>query len=235
MKIERWNDNTEYVYHDEKDPVYVSLPERYMGKITDHIKNSLCDYELVFHESKSEHVHMDVIPLILPEKYSFNMLVTMGMSAKPMDIPNVKGVSKYAELVMCLPKNWEINSESLKDKKLSWPITTIKHLGVFPHDNNTFLSYGHTISNGNPTRPYAENTDLCYMFIDKPRLLPKSFLKLNMDDKKEISFLCLMPMYEEELKFKEIYGADALVEKFIENDISQVLDINRKNVCEGFI
>ena len=53
-----------------------------------------------------------------------------------------------------------------------------------------------------------------------------------MDDTKVIEFLCLVPIYEEEFNYKTALGADALVEAFKKENISQVLDMKRKNSCE---
>jgi hypothetical protein len=234
MEINKWEDGSEYIWYGDKKSGYARLTEDHMGKIQNHVRKYIGDFENVIHESDSNFVHMDVLPLTFQDKHPFNILVTMGMSAKPMNVHPKADTSKYAELLILLPKDWRLSERNWKEKKYSWPISVIRHLGIFPHVNNTFFGYGHTISNGEPTKPYAENTELCYMFFDKPRILPKGFSHLKLDDKKVIDFLCLMPIYEEEFEFKSVLGADALVELFKDNNVSQVVDTKRENVCKSF-
>ena len=212
------------------------LSEKDMEKIENHIRKYLGDFDLVIHEEKSTDVHVDVIPLILDDRFPFNMLITMGMSAKPMNVPDEAEASAYAELVMLLPKDWKLDQKYWTDKKYFWPISVIKHLAKFPHMNNTFFGFGHTINNGGNTgdpEPFAENTELNYMFIDKPRMLPEEFNHLKINDGKIIDFLCLVPIYQEEYEFKRILGANALVIAFEDNEVSQIVDIHREKWCEG--
>ncbi len=212
------------------------LSKKDMNKIENHIKKYLGDFDLVIHEEKSTDVHLDVIPLILDDRFPFNMLITMGMSAKPMNVPDEAEASAYAELVMLLPKDWKLDQKYWTENKYFWPISVIKHSAKFPHKNNTFFGFGHTINNGGKTNdpePYAENTDLNYMFIDKPRMLPDGFNHLKINDEKIIDFLCLVPIYPEEYEFKRILGANALVIAFEDNEVSQIVDIHREKWCEG--
>ena len=81
-KIKKWNDGTEYRWYDNEESGYACLTEEHMEKIVDHITKFLGESEEVFHETDSKYVHMDVIPVILQNKYPYNILVTMGMSAK---------------------------------------------------------------------------------------------------------------------------------------------------------
>jgi len=214
---------------------YVSLSHDEMEKIEDHIRKYLGDFKMVIHEKESEVVHIDVIPLILDDRFPFNMLVSMGMSAKPMNVPDYADASEYAELVMLLPKDWKLDEKYWTDKKYFWPISVIKHLARFPHMNDTFLAFGHTINNGGNSgrsEPYADNTELNNMFIDEPRMLPEGFNHLKISDEKTIDFLCLVPIYEEELEFKRLLSANALIILLEDNGISQVVDITRKNCNE---
>ena len=233
-EIKKWNDETEYRWCGDEKTGFAMLTEEHMEKIANHVTKYLGKSKEVFHETDSKYVHLDVIPVTLQDKYPYNILVTMGMSAKPMNVPKEAEASKYAELVIILPKDWKLTPEYWKEKKYSWPINAIKNMGLFPHANDTFFGYGHTINNGNPVQPYSDDTELSYMFFDKPRMFPAGFSSLKIDDTKEIDFLCLMPIYKEEFEFKSILGADALVELFKDNNVSQVVDIKRENICIDF-
>jgi hypothetical protein len=61
--------------------------------------------------------------------------------------------------------------------------------------------------------------------------LGNEFFELKIDDKKKINFYCLYPLYKEEMDFKLKKGTDALIDRFEEYNVSDVVDINRKNTC----
>ena len=61
--------------------------------------------------------------------------------------------------------------------------------------------------------------------------LPKEFYELKTD-KKTINFLCIFPLYKEEMEFKLKHGSDKLLDKFDEHGIIDIVDPKRKNVCQ---
>ena len=61
----------------------------------------------------------------------------------------------YAEYVIYLPKDWNINSGEDTDY---WPIKTLKDVARLPIWCNTWLSYGHTTQSDEEGSAYAPNT-----------------------------------------------------------------------------
>ena len=61
----------------------------------------------------------------------------------------------YAEYVIYLPKDWNINSGTDSDY---WPIKTLKDVARLPIWCNTWLSYGHTTQSDEEGSAYAPNT-----------------------------------------------------------------------------
>ena len=49
---------------------------------------------------------------------------------------------------------------------------------------------------------------------------------------KVISVLSMIPLYAEEMDYKLKKGTEALLDKFDKYNISEVVDINRKNTCK---
>ena len=66
-------------------------------------------------------------------------------------------------------------------------------------------------------------------------LAPEEFWELKINEEKTIHFLAIFPLYNAEMNFKLKHGAEALLEKFEQNGVTEVVDIKRKNTCKkGF-
>ena len=63
-----------------------------------------------------------------------------------------------------------------------------------PHGYDTWLWEGHTVPNGDPPEPFADNTELCCCYLLRPALFPKEFYKISLSKKKTIRFFCLVPL-----------------------------------------
>jgi hypothetical protein len=124
---------------------------------------------MVWHQIVSFNVHVDVLVVDPAPGRPSKLLVTSGMSERPMagaDGP------LHAELVMALPPEWEIADA---EGRPSWPITLLQTLASFPHDYDTVLWTGHTIPNDDPPQPYGPTTRLCGAILAPPVLTAEEF------------------------------------------------------------
>jgi len=199
-----------------------------LEEISDHIEAHIGEIHMVFHEIVSEQVHIDVHWVKPTKEHPFHTLITSGMSDKPMNTPEGVEGCDYAELSICLPEEWKISEEDFKDEKNYWPIRFLKYLARFPHEYNTWLSYGHTIPNGNPPEAFAENTKLNTMILLPSIMFGDKFPILELENKK-ITFYTLIPLYDEEVALKMAKGVDALFDGFDKFGLTDVLQINRPN------
>ncbi len=216
----------------KKDEKVPSPRFLYSNEELDELDAFICDmfgtYENVFHEIVSPDIHLDVCIVDPTEEDSYYKMVTMGAGAYKMAIPDQwKDYNlDYAEYVIYLPKDWNINSGADEDY---WPIRTLKSTARLPIDYDTWLCYGHTLQSDEEGSPYASNTGFNSVILDFAEN-KKGDIRMIMPSGKVINFYEVIPLYPEELKFKIENGADALFGKFKEEGIQyKVLDINRKN------
>ena len=200
--------------------------------ISDHIEKHIGPVTNVFHELISDLIHIDVHIVDPTESRNFYTLVTSGMSDRPMSAPDEYSACNYSELMICLPPDWPMGDEAWKREENYWPIRLLKVLARFPHEYQTWLWSMHTIPNGNPAEPFADNTKLTGALLMPPLTVEEEFYMLPVSNKKTsdekmIHFHALIPLYDDEMNLKLKKGAEALFEGFDRIGVSEILIPNR--------
>ncbi|MEH3113032.1 suppressor of fused domain protein [Pedobacter terrae] len=147
---------------------------------------------LVLHEKESEIVHSDVFIVKPAENRNYNLLLTCGMSALPMAVPHELDDLKFAEITMLLPPDWNLNYDDFANENNYWPIRTLKQLSKYPHLNNTWFGYGHTI-------PLDKTNKVNHKFdsiiLLESITLPSDFTYIETNEK-EVHFYSAIPIYK---------------------------------------
>lgn len=224
-----------YRYSKRDKPFTPALGSPHMEEIEAHLAQHLGEPESVFHELASHLVHIDVHLFPPTQKYPFYTLATSGMSAQPMKAPEGYPEYQYAELLIHLPPDWPINPKPGRTnadipENTYWPVRSLQFLTRFPHEYDTWLGPSHTIPNGDPPAPFADNTGFSGMMLIWPVTLPEAFARLELPEK-TLNFYLLFPLYREEMEYKLKKGSDALLNRLNKAGISPVVDIKRKNAC----
>lgn len=156
-------------------------------------------------------------------------LVTNGMSAYPMIVPNGAEGFQFAELVMYLPENWPVTNEALSDPNSAWPVEWLRRIALYPHLNHIWLGGKAVVfANGDPPQPLAPNTKLsCILAITES----SEFGYLRRNDGSQIVFYTLVPLYTEERDLEKREGTATLLGRFQERGIRRVVDISRPSVA----
>ena len=196
-----------------------------------HIEQFIGPVPMVFHELVSDLVHIDVHHVPPNPGRDFHTLITSGMSDRPMTVPEGAKDFQFAELLLCLPADWQLTRTAFADEKNYWPIRLLKVLARLPHEYDTWLGIGHTVPNGGEEpQPYADNTKFCCAMIVPPLKFAPEFRQLELDDR-VINFYSVWPLLPDETEFKLKQGFDPLVERLLARGVSEVIDITRPSAC----
>ena len=123
------------VPEDEENGVPEIYTEEEMEAIEGHIQQYFGKFENVFHELVSPDIHVDICVVPPSEEQDYYTLVTMGMGAHRMNVPEELAEYKLerAELAIALPGNWKLKHEDLENERWYWPIHLLKTLAPPAH------------------------------------------------------------------------------------------------------
>ncbi len=180
-----------------------------MELVEKHIARYFGSFDCVLHETVSPDIHVDICLVPPAAERDYYTLVTMGMGAHRMNVP--QELAEYrlerAELLICLPSWWKVDEKN--DERWYWPIRLLKQMARFPGVSETWLAWGHTVSNG---VPYDGSAGFCASLLLSPLDAAKEAQVLKLPDGEEINFYQLIPLYKEELDYKVAHDTEALVQ-----------------------
>ncbi len=213
--------------NNEFNPVLYS--ENEMEAVEKYISDAFGDFDNVLHEILSPDIHVDIVIIEPTPEKNYYTIVTMGMGAYKMEVPEEISEFSRVELCIYLPADWKVNEQ---DEKWYWPMRWLKTLARLPINNNTWLGYYHTVPSG---QPFAENTELSGFILDTPDSIADdkdTFCTLPNGEK--VHFYTIVPLYEEEMSFKVDNGGQELMDRIYDADseFPQLVDLNRESVVD---
>ncbi len=199
-----------------------------LDAIEEHIEEYFGDFPTIYDELKSDDIHCDIYIVPPTETRDYYTLITVGMGAHIMDIPEDLDAEEQgrAELLMCLPKSWKIGEST---PEWFWPISLLKSLARLPINCESWLGWGHSVDNKDA---FADNTKLCGSLLIYPEDTESGADTCKLPNGDTVNFYEVIPLYREEMDFKIDNDAHELLEKM--NGVSHILDVNRPNVCDGY-
>lgn len=199
-----------------------------LDALEEHIKEYYGDFPTVFHEISSPDIHCDVYIIPPSDEKNYYTLMTVGMGAHVMDIPDDLDTSEHgrAELLICLPPDWKVGENK---EEWFWPISLLKSLSRLPINHNSWLGWGHSVDN---QQTYAENTELCGSLLIYPENVEDGAEYCTLPNGDRVNFFEVIPLYREEMNFKIDNGTTAVLEQM--QKVSHIVDISRPNCCADY-
>ncbi len=196
-----------------------------------HISEAFGETDNVFHEIISPDIHLDIMITEPSPERNYYTLTTCGMGAYQMNVPQEVKDDQLdrAELCICLPPDWDINSE---DERYYWPIRLLKIVGRLPINNETWLGWGHSLGGreqGDET--LAPNVGFTGAMLVNPSGIEEGKNICTLPNGERVNFYQIIPLYPEEVDYKCEHRAESLLERM--QIVSHVIDPTRPNVCKA--
>ncbi|MGH0496187.1 hypothetical protein COM04_04885 [Bacillus wiedmannii] len=208
--------------------------QQHYGLITNHIEANtkrITDVELY-----------DVGPNKIVD---YHTVVTYRNSYFRMPAPSSVD-SGYSELVMHLPKDWDVSLTALASSKYSWPLRLLQEFGETTREYGLeqWLIFPNQLDEGKEDcnasiHPYSKETEFSGVMIVPPIPQCSGAFKMEFhEDGKRIEgdwsvyFHTLLPLYKEEIQCYYEAGLDTLLQKLLKNGVEAAFDFNRENTCK---
>ncbi len=217
----------EYVEENYKEPIVYDFEE--MKAVGEHIEKYFGKYDNVMHELVSPDIHIDICVIPPRKEHEYYTLVTMGMGAFKMPVPEDKEYEdlKRAELLVNLPSDWHLDRESLKEEKWYWPIRLLKYMARSPLNNDLYFCWGSTME-FDDIESFDESTKLCTAITLSPGVFGEPSYECRLPNGEVVNFYQAIPLYREELTYKIENSVDKLLQK-CPDEILEVINPVRLN------
>lgn len=210
---------------------------RLIEAVSEHFEQHVGPIYKVFHEIKSDQVHIDVHIIQADKDRPYLTLFTTGMAELPMTVPEGFEDWRFAEVMIKLPADWplalsegEQRGSDAEVERWYWPVRLLKDLARLPHEYKTWLCAGHSMPNGDPPEPYADDATMCGALLIPPAVDSDGFGTIEVDEDRTVSVWQVMPMGPGEIEQKLTKGTDSLLELFDRMRVSDVVDARRMDV-----
>lgn len=206
-------------------------PELYnedeMLAVEKHIEKYFGNFEQVLHEVYSPDIHVDIAICPPTPERNFYTLVTMGMGAHKMAVPDELaevGLDR-AELCICLPPDWKFSEQN---QMWYWPMGLLKYIARIPIIEDTWIGIGHSAT---CKEPLADNTALCGAIISCSAVMgkEKGCTNCKLPNGERVTFYGVLPIYQQELEYKLKFGYQRLLSKL--EKYSFIVDVDRPDSC----
>ena len=180
--------------------------------VHDHIETRFGTPSFILHETFSQDIHVDIAVIPPGNEQNFYTLITMGMGAHLMNVPQEDAAARpaRAELLITLPPEWQLTSESLQDPHWNWPLRWLRTIATMPYLTNSWLAPAHTFSGDTP-EPLSPDTELNSFIILHPEA-DEQTCEISLPGGEKVCIYQLYPLYPDELEYAFKHGSAKLIE-----------------------
>lgn len=185
-----------------------------------------------FGESNVSTIHIDLgtFLLITSSDFSGTLLMTSDFSTFKMNVHEKHEGEEFAELYFYLPNYWVIND--LDNPNMNWVFPWLKRIKEYVQSNNTWLGHGHTMPCGKEMNSLSSTMTQNHFIVSKPIAWEKHLQPLVIEGK-TIFFLAVIPLFPDEMDYKQGKGTAKLFDKFRHQGVTEKLDDYRKSVLKS--
>jgi hypothetical protein len=172
---------------------------------------------------------LELLLIRINQTSPITLLMTNGLSNYKMPVHEKFKGREHNELYFCLPSYWDITEENVNR---NWPVNWLEKLVKHVLDKKAWYGPGHTFQTDEVDEPLSDTIKQGHLMMVSPILLEEELKPIEKDGK-QIHFLGIMPIYFDELEYKQAKGTTKLVDKFVFKHISEKLDDYRETILRS--
>jgi hypothetical protein len=162
-----------------------------------------------------------------PSKNGNKILMTTRLSDFKMNVHEKHIGEEFNELYFYLPSYW--NVDDLNNRNMNWVFIWLEKLKMHVIEKNTWFGNGHTLATGKTLVPLSEKMLQNHFILAQPIEFRTELSPILVQDK-PINFLAVIPIFEDEMDYKQGKGTLKLLKKFEQANVTEKLDEFRKTV-----
>lgn len=173
------------------------------------------------------------IPLILIDlelNSRTKVLVTNGLSEYLMPVPEKLAENEYNEIYFCLPSYWDVKDS--ENPNMNWVFEWIQRIAKYVVEKKTWLGNGHTMPCGSEMKSLSPTMLENHFFFSNPVLLENELLPIEIAGKR-IHFLAIIPIFGEEMDYKQGKGTFKFQQKLRTHGVTEKLDDYRGSTLKS--
>lgn len=173
---------------------------------------------------------MPLLALDLESRSPVTVILTNGLSDYRMPVPDKLKGREYNELCFCLPSYWEW--EDLENPNMNWIFPWLQKLSRHVVEKQTWFGHGHTIPNGKDLAPLSPAMRQNHLILSDPVLLENELKPISIGEK-EVNFLAIIPIFPDEMDFKQAKGTFKFFVRMSNKGVNELLDDYRTTIMRG--
>ncbi|MFT7345050.1 MAG: hypothetical protein ACI9XP_001644 [Lentimonas sp.] len=164
------------------------------------------------------------------ENKDCSILMTNGLSDVFMPVHEKHKGEERMELYFCLPSYWDINDPA---NNFQWPLIWLEKLAKHVIEKNTWFGIGHTVQCYKDYAPLSENMSQSHFILNRPDYCSEMLPELIHENGETIQFLAIIPIFSDEMDYKQGKGTLKLFKKLLNKNITEKLDDFRNSVLKS--
>ncbi len=157
----------------------------------------------------------------IPGPKELRILMTTGLSDHRMNVHDKHTGEEWKELYFLIPSYWDLSDE--QDSNMNWVFDWLSKLKNYISSHDTWLGPGHTLQTGKEMNPISPNMKQNHFILSDPIELTEELAPIQLEGK-SIGFLALIPIFADEMDYKQGKGTAKLFAKFALQNITEKLD-----------
>jgi hypothetical protein len=165
----------------------------------------------------------------LSKEKSVKVLMTSRFHEYQMPVPEKLKGYENGELFACLPGYWDVRNHN--DEKVIWAYEWLHKILTYTTEKQTWIGEGHTYDCTKHSAQLSQSLKQNHLFISSPIYLETELAPMQNEDK-TIHFWGIIPIFSDEMDFKQSKGTVKFKTKLLSKGITEKIDEYRQTALK---